>query len=190
MTTIDDTDTGTPGTDSTDTETPFGDLTPEQLSELREKAGRQDALEAALADRPDDLADDDRIEPDEDESPNAEAARYRVRLREAEQEVGHLRGRIETMQRADVERQLAGRVAQPADIFEIGGVDLADLLDDDGNVVPELVDTAVFGLLESRPGLAYQEPPAAGPSTFGMGKHRPTAEPGPSWGDVIRGEHG
>lgn len=86
-------------------------------------------------------------------SPNAEAARYRSRLRETETERDTLQARLETMQRAEVER-LAARLVEPSAIWA-GGVTLADLLDDDGNLDPAKA-TAAIDQATSRLGLAVK----------------------------------
>lgn len=87
---------------------------------------------------------------------NREAARYRTRLREVEAERDGLRERLAAVQRAEVERLAGDRLAVPGDLFDIGGHDLAGLLDDAGDVDRVRVEQAVGGLLDTRPGLARQ----------------------------------
>jgi len=70
-----------------------------------------------------------------------EAIKYRRRLREAEAERDALAERVTTMQRADVERQ-AAHLVRPESVWA-AGVELADLLDDDGNLDPEKTETAI-----------------------------------------------
>ncbi len=118
---------------------------------------------------------------------NAEAARYRRALRETETERDGLRGTVERLQRAEVLRLSEGQLAQPDDLFDVGGVALADLLGDDGSVDSGRVGTALAGVLQARPGLAYVPPRPTGPSAFGLGA-RPGVDAGkPSWQDVVRG---
>lgn len=91
---------------------------------------------------------------------NSEAARYRRRLRDAEGERDTLAGRIETFQRREVHRLAQDTLAQPNDLFDVAGTQLADLLDDAGEVDPGRVTVAVAALLDSRPGLAVVTPPS------------------------------
>lgn len=95
----------------------------------------------------------EQVEKAEDEHPSAEAARYRRRLREAEAERDVLLERIETFQRAEVERQ-AAHLTQPSAIWA-AGVKVADVLDADGNLDSEKVATAITTAAETL-GLAWR----------------------------------
>lgn len=76
-----------------------------------------------------------------------EAASYRVKLREAEGERDRLAGVVESMQRAEAERLVADApmpgsgLAEGADLWR-GGVELAELLDDGGNLDHEKLNAA------------------------------------------------
>ena len=74
---------------------------------------------------------------DEPAGANAEAAKYRRRLREAEAERDALVTRLDAAHRREVERNIgdgAGdRLGDPSDLWR-GGVELAELLDEDGGV--------------------------------------------------------
>jgi hypothetical protein len=89
---------------------------------------------------------------------NREAARYRRRLREVEAERDALTARVETMQRTEAERLASKHLAKGAALW-IGDTQLADLLDDDGNVdASKVADRAQyvreeFGLSKARSGL-------------------------------------
>jgi hypothetical protein len=80
-------------------------------------------------------------------------ARYRVERNEAREALATAQARIEQMQTREAER-LASELAQPSDLFTIGGVSLADLLTEAGDVDDAAVAKAVAALIESRPGLA------------------------------------
>ena len=123
---------------------------------------------------------------DEGGKANREAAKYRTRLRETEAQRDTLTARIEAFQKADALRHAGTQLADPEDLFTVGQVKLADLLDDDGNVVPELVETALMGILETRPGLGKAATPR-GPSAAGAGNRASYAGSGTSWGSVLRG---
>ncbi len=80
-----------------------------------------------------------------------EAARYRRSLRDAEAERDSLRGRLDVLQRAAVERvATADGLAVPGDLW-LAGVDLAELLDDGGNVDHGRVRESVAKILDDRP---------------------------------------
>lgn len=136
----------------------------------------QKAVDAALRTQDNDEQPQDAQEaPDSDEddqvgdSPNREAAKYRVRLRETEGERDALATRLQTAQRREVERiaEQHGRLARPAALWA-GGTDLADLLDDEGNVDPDRVASTCdqvatdLGLTRTpRPNRAQREEGAA-----------------------------
>lgn len=124
-------------------------------------------------------------DPDQDpgDSVSREAAKYRTRLRETEAERDALGERLARFQRVDAERLAAESLSRPSDLW-LDGVNPADLVDDDGNVVPELVQTAIAGVLDSRPQLAKGYGAQRGPSVFGVGAHAPIGGDY-SWSDVI-----
>lgn len=94
--------------------------------------------------------------------------RYRLKLRAAEAERDSLRERLEGLQRREVER-LASDLAQPGDLFELGGVSLSDLLTEAGDVDSAAVAEAVAALIESRPLLAKNPRMPAYDITQGLG---------------------
>lgn len=123
--------------------------------------------------------------------PDAEAGARRKQLRETEQardaaaaERDQLAARLDAMQRRDVERIAATRLAQPDDLWTIGGTALADLLDDGGDVDETTVTAAIDALLEARPGLA-KPAPRKFPDMGGGQRGGPVDAP-PSWRDVLR----
>lgn len=81
------------------------------------------------------------------ESGNAEAAKWRTKLREAEGERDTLAGRVEQMQWDEVLRLAGDHVAKP-DALRAAGVELKDVLGDDGNVDPDKVKTATLDAAE------------------------------------------
>jgi hypothetical protein len=110
-------------------------------------------------------------------------ARYRTERNEARAQVAELIERIGRMQRTEVERQAAG-LHDPGDLWT-AGVDLAELLTEDGDVDPERVAEAVAALADSKP---YMLKPPRG-SNFGQGR-RPLVDSGSgtTWGSVLRGQ--
>src|SRR5437588_5780744 len=73
----------------------------------------------------------------EGEKGNREA-KYRVERNEAREALTTAQARIDGLLTSEVHR-LAGELAQPSDLFEVGQVSLADLLDDAGNIDSEAV---------------------------------------------------
>jgi len=90
-------------------------------------------------------------EPDQDSTegtPDAvkEARKYRRRAQTAEAERDTLKARLEVLQRGEVERLVADRLADPADVWRDGAT-IDSLVDGDGNIDPKRVDELTKGLL-------------------------------------------
>lgn len=102
-----------------------------------------------------DAAPDEPI--DAESNPGREAAKYRRKLRDTETERDQLREAITGMRRAEVERIAGATVQNPAGLWA-AGIDVADLLDDAGQVDPAKVQAATqqaaetLGLARPRPG--------------------------------------
>lgn len=95
--------------------------------------------------------------------------KFRDRLSQAEAERDALRERVDRMQRGEVERLVANRLADPGDVWR-DGAQLADLLDDDGHVDPAKVDTLAAGLLDAHKHWATTSaPPRRNPASGGSG---------------------
>ncbi|MCD7101958.1 hypothetical protein [Pseudoclavibacter sp. 13-3] len=98
---------------------------------------------------------------------NAEAARYRKELREAEAARDSLQSDLDALRseiaRGKIEAAATG-LTDPALLFELGGVDVADLLDARGEVDGDAVEAAVADLVAERPYLAAAK--VEPPSTF------------------------
>lgn len=121
--------------------------------------------------------DDDQ----DDERAGAEAARYRRRLRETEADRDALAARVETYQRAAVEQAAAEVLTVPRSIWA-AGVEIADLLDDDG-VVDRAKVVAAAKAAAADLGLAK-----ARPSNYVRGEgNNPRSTPGRSMLDVVMG---
>lgn len=102
-----------------------------------------DPTDTTEATEPEPAAPDAEAEaPDTDEPAKlrAEAAKYRRRLRETEAERDQLASRLADHDRAEVERQLGDRLADPSDLWLTTGLD--DLRGDDGAIDPDKVEAA------------------------------------------------
>ncbi len=131
-------------------------------------------------------AADASAEPSEDDgrAGNAEAARWRTRLRTTEAELTTARTRLETLQRAEVERLASDTLAQGSDVFTVAGIALDEVLTPEGTVDADLVRMAVAQLVATRPGLhkgAKQVAPDVGQGNRGTAG----ASSGRSWSDII-----
>lgn len=121
-----------------------------------------------------------------DEDPaggNGEAARYRVKLREAESERDALAERLAAMQRHQCEAVSGQLLEVAADLWEIGGADPSAFYDEDGLLNETELRAAVGALLDQRPRLA-KNPPTK-PHQWGQHGDTPTRSAGASWADVI-----
>jgi hypothetical protein len=99
------------------------------------------------------------------DKPSREAAKYRTQLREAEAQRDSLAERVTAMQRAEVERLAASKLAKPQGVWT-NGAQLADLLDDEGAVDPLKVGEAVAAAVDAN-GLEQRR---SGPIIPGQGK--------------------
>jgi hypothetical protein len=102
--------------------------------------------------------DDSEVDEDQDDAgdgPGREAAKYRRRLRDAETERDRLSERVVSLQRAEVERLATADSLRPAALWS-SGVELADLLSDDGTVSAAKVSEAIGAAREQ---LGIPNPP-------------------------------
>jgi hypothetical protein len=132
----------------------------------------------------------------------SEAAAHRVKAREAEQALTAANERVTAMQRAEAERlattlgfEQAARehrpggesgtetivLAQAADLWL--GRDLADVLDEHGNVDPEKVSAAVSSLVTERPGMGVSQGLVS--ISGGMRRESPADRRQPSFGEAL-----
>lgn len=86
------------------------------------------------------------------------AARYRTELRTAQAERDALAERLNTLQRREVERLAGAKMAQGDDIW-LSGTELADLLDEDGNVDAQRVTETASGIVAGKPHWAAKPVP-------------------------------
>ncbi len=116
---------------------------------------------------------------------NAEAAKYRTRLRETEVERDGIAERLTSYQRREAERLAAATLSRASDLW-LDGTEVVEMLDDEGQLDPEKVTAAVASVLDGRPQLeAGRVRPR--PDRAQGGTVAPQA---PGWGDVLRGRKG
>jgi hypothetical protein len=121
-----------------------------------------------------------------------EAGRNRIRAREAEaerdsarEELATAHVRIERMQRAEIERLASDHLAMASDLFSLSGNDVADYLNEDGDVDAEKVAADVAAILAERPGLKKGLPVAGYDPTQGYGG-RPEPKREATLADLLR----
>ena len=113
-----------------------------------------------------------------------EAKNLRDRLRATEGERDGIASRLETMQRAEVARLAADSLARGGDLLEIGGLALADLLGEHGDVDPTRVSAAVERLTTDRGYLRRRRFQGSADNGAGLGPAAP-ATPAPTWSDAL-----
>ena len=111
-----------------------------------------------------------------------EAARYRTQLRATEADLASAQERINQMQQREAERVAASDLANPADLFTLGGVTVEDLLNEDGEIDAERVAEIVAEVLGTRPGLKKLSQ-VIDPTQGLGGTPKQTL---PQWGDLFR----
>ena len=82
---------------------------------------------------------------------NAEAKKYRRRLREVEAERDQLQEQVQTLRRSEVERQVSGELEDPSDLWR-AGTELEHLLDEDGAVDQGKVAETARAVTAEHPG--------------------------------------
>ncbi|MCV7090025.1 hypothetical protein [Mycobacterium interjectum] len=102
-------------------------------------------------------------------------AKYRKALRDTEAERDQLRTRLETRDTADVERDLAGRLVDPGDLWR-AGVTLDDLRGDDGELDPDRIDEAVTTVVAEHPHWAVNPVSPAAPASQVTSDGRPNLD--------------
>lgn len=131
--------------------------------------------------REDNSGSDEPEEPDPSKA-GREAAAYRRKLRDAEAERDALAGRLEAAQRRDVERIAADLLGDPKDLW-LGGVQVAEVLDDEGQVDRERLDARIAEVLTEHPSWKRFVVPS-----FDGGVRTSSPRPAPTFGDLLRGK--
>jgi len=139
-----------------------------------------------VVDSPDTISEpsaDSTAEAPEGANPNAEAARYRVRAREAETALAAAQARIEQLHRLDIERIAGESLSMPVD-FWLSNNQTSDYVDPDtGLVDADRVREDAKILLTERPGLRKLSP--AVDRSQGSGNVAP-GKSAPTFGDLLK----
>ena len=127
--------------------------------------------------------EENNVSTEAEPTPNSEAARWRVKLREAEAERDALAERLTGYQRRECEAAVADLLEMPEDLWEIGQADVATFYTDDGSLDEAQLRAAAGALCEMRPKLAKPRGPRW--QDFGQGS-KPPPSPGVGWGAVLQ----
>ncbi len=140
----------------------------------------QDAAQAAPGDQ-EVTPESSNEDATDDANPGREAAKYRRQLRDAEATRDTLAAKVSKYQTAEAERAAAGpgRLLDPTDLWRV--TELADVLDDDGELDPAKVNTAVDKLLADKP--HYGAPQTS--LDLDLGARGAPVKAGSTWSDVI-----
>lgn len=131
----------------------------------------------------------------ETQNPNAEAKKYRVRLRDAEAERDQLREQLEALQVDMVNDHIGGRIPtesgqdttpqlrNPSDLFLFTQTGPADYIGDDGRPDAQKIAQAVSDLAEQRPELTVRPERVVIPNA---GDHPPKGAPKASFTEAFK----
>lgn len=154
--------------------------TPDPTTTPEPDTGTEDTATPPVAKSDDTDANDDTTRAERRQHRDSE--RYRSRLREVETQRDTLADRVAAMQRAEAERLASQHLRDGRDLWA-GGIDLGALLDENGDLVPELVTDAARDVRAQRPHWGYS--PSA-PTSQVTSDGKPTADTGPSFIDAFK----
>lgn len=119
----------------------------------------------------------------------SEAAKWRVTARQTETKLQVAEARIEEMQRNEINRQLATKMAMPEDFWLSGKWSVADMLNEHGQVDADRVAEAAEAVLDGRPHWRAVLKPIGAPSNAvtGDGDYKP-GPAAPTWQQLLRGD--
>lgn len=138
--------------------TPSDDAAPSAINHPSEPSAAADSPTKGAISNP--TPDDSTEKPD---TAARDVAKYRKRAQAAEKERDHLGERLTRMQRAEAERLAADHLKDGTDLWR-DGAQLADLLDDDGNIDSDKIAAVTQTLVTAHPHwrkLAPAAPPAS-----------------------------
>jgi hypothetical protein len=124
-----------------------------------------------------DPAEGDSTEGPADAPKGNREAKYRTERNAARTALTEAQSTIAALQLREVIRLAGEHLADPADLLGLGGVELADLVGDDGAVSPEAVAEVAASVTATRPGLALRPVVRATDTSQGTGGTRPGKAP-------------
>lgn len=149
----------------------------------------EQATEATPAEATDLQEQSSSEQPEQTANPNAEAAKYRRKLRDTEESLTEMQSKVEvqeqritSLQRKLIDQHTGPHLHDADDFWKFTETDLDELLDDDGLPDMEEVDEKLTALLEQRTYLKNLNVPKPDPSAGAKG----TPAPRPTVGDFLQ----
>jgi len=115
----------------------------------------------------------------------AEAKKYRQRAQAAEAERDELRARLDTLQRAEVERIAADTLADPADLWTTGTT-ITDYLTEEGNIDNDKITTTITELVRAKPHWQKPQPTVPNASEVRGDDEIKGGDPTPTFTDAFK----
>lgn len=138
------------------------------------------------ADTTQEQAVEESVDEHDRDTANAEAAKYRRRLRDTEAQLTTTTDRLTAYQRRHVEQLAADLLATPADLFDVGQLELTQFLNDDGDIDTDEVLLAATALVDLRPQLGKNyTPPWPATTDYGQGVRTQSVDGGPTWAKAL-----
>ena len=135
---------------------------------------------------PDDAETETTPDTQQEQAAAGEAAKYRHKLRDTEKQLAAMTERVQAMQRSEVERLATSKLTDPGDIWR-DGAQLADVLDDDGNIDSGKVDGLIDNLVKSHAHWAAAKPqPPRQRAGLTSGATKPADHRQATWADALR----
>lgn len=163
-------------------------MSDEKTTSDQPEPGTVSGSDTAAAEQPPETTDSEAAETESppEQAAGGEAAKYRHKLRDTEKQLAAMTERVEAIQRSEVERIAASKLADPADVWR-DGAKLADVLDDDGNVDSGKVDNLIDNLVKSHSHWAVAKPQAPRPRAgLTSGATKPADHRQATWADALR----
>lgn len=126
----------------------------------------------------------------EDTGEHSGDVKWRQRFRQAEAQLIVERARLSEVARREAERLAAVHLEDPADLWR-DGLDVADILGDDGLVDPGKVEEHATKTIDSHPHWKRSRPVIGAPAAAVTSDDRiPTSGETPTWADLLGGAAG
>ena len=129
----------------------------------------------------------DSVSEGDDTGEHPDDVKWRQRYRQAETQLIVERARLSEIARREAERLAAVHLEDPADLWR-DGLDVADILGDDGLVDPQLVDSKAHSVIEQHPHWRRAKPVTGAPASAVTSDGKiPSGPTEPTWADLLSG---
>jgi len=127
------------------------------------------------------MSEHENESPENESGGNAEAAKRRRQLREAEGQRDALQARVDQYERSEVERLAGDLLEDPSDLFLTSSLDV--MRDEEGRIDQDLVRAEITSLTEQKP--HYRKAPDR-PDMHQGARADASPDEGPSFGEALR----